>query len=265
MLSIGQLSMSIKRVLVTGATGRTGSLVVQKLRQCPNDFEAIAFARSEVKAKALFDTTDGFFFGDINQASTLNAAFSRVQILVIVTSAVPQIKTAPQPGERPEFGFELGGTPEEVDYIGQKHQIDAAIAAGVEHIILVGSMGGTNDKHPLNQLGNGNILIWKRKAEKYLIDSGIDYTIIRAGGLLDEPGGVRELLVGKDDAFLNHPPDGIPTSIPRADVAEVVVQALQNPKARNKAFDLISKLEEDSSTVITTNFEALFAQTTPGL
>jgi uncharacterized protein YbjT (DUF2867 family) len=257
--------MSIQRVLVTGATGRTGSLVVQKLQQRPTDFKGIAFARSEAKAKALFDTTDGVFFGDITQASTLSAAFSGVQSLVIVTSAVPQIKSPSQPGERPEFGFELGGTPEEVDYIGQKHQIDAAIAAGVEHIILVGSMGGTIDKHPLNQLGNGNILVWKRKAEQYLIDSGIDYTIIRAGGLLDQPGGIRELLVGKNDAFLNHPPGGIPTSIPRADVAEVVVQALQTPNARNKAFDLISKPAEDPSTVITSNFEALFAYTTPGL
>jgi uncharacterized protein YbjT (DUF2867 family) len=265
MLSIGKRSMSIKRVLVTGATGRTGSLVVQKLQQRPKDFEVVALARSEAKAKELFDTTDGFFFGDINQSSTLNAAFSGVQCLVIVTSAVPQIKATSQPGERPEFGFEPGGTPEEVDFIGQKHQIDAAIAAGVEHIVLVGSMGGTNENHPLNQLGNGNILVWKRKAEQYLIDSGIDYTIIRAGGLLDKAGGVRELLVGKDDEFLNHPPNGIPTSIPRADVAEMVVQALQTPNARNKAFDIISKPEEDSSTVITTNFEALFGQTTPGL
>ena len=71
-------------------------------------------------------------------------------------------------------------------------------------------MGGTNEQHPLNKMGNGNILIWKRKAEQYLIDSGIDYTIIRAGGLLDAPGGQRELLVGKDDQLLQNPPDGIP-------------------------------------------------------
>jgi uncharacterized protein YbjT (DUF2867 family) len=257
--------MSIQRVLVTGATGRTGSLVVQKLQKRPVDFEVTAFARSESKAKALFETTDFFLYGDINQLSTLNAALVGAQRLVIVTSAVPQIKSPPQPGERPEFGFEAGGTPEEVDFIGQKHQIDAAIAAGVEHIVLVGSMGGTNENHPLNQLGNGKILIWKRQAEQYLIDSGIDYTIIRAGGLIDKAGGVRELLVGKDDVFLNHPPNGIPTSIPRADVAEVVVQALLNLNARNKAFDLISKPEEDPSTVITTNFPALFAQTTAGL
>lgn len=255
----------IKRVLVTGATGRTGSLVVQKLQQRPKDFEAIAFARSEAKAKTLLGNTEGFIFGDINDSSTLQRALERIQTLVILTSAVPRMKAPPKPGERPEFDFEPGGTPEAVDYIGQKNQIDAALKAGVEHIVLVGSMGGTNPNHPLNQLGNGNILVWKRKAEQYLIDSGIDYTIIRAGGLLDKPGGVRELLVGKDDDFLNHPPNGIPTSIPRADVAEVVVQALQDANARNKAFDLISKPEEDPSAVITTNFSALFAQTTPGL
>jgi hypothetical protein len=43
------------------------------------------------------------------------------------------------------------------------------------------------------------------------------------------------------------------------------VQALQEPAARNKAFDLISKPEDDPSTTITTDFTALFAQTTAGL
>jgi uncharacterized protein YbjT (DUF2867 family) len=258
--------MTARRVLVTGATGRTGSLVFQALQQQPEQFDAVGFARSEAKAKEQFgDDVQGFFFGDINHAFTLKTAFTGIQSLVILTSAVPQIKAPPQPGERPEFGFEPDGTPEEVDHIGQKHQIDAAIAANVDHIVLVGSMGGTNENHPLNQLGNGKILIWKRKAEQYLIDSGIDYTIIRAGGLLDKPGGVRELLVGKDDQFLAHPPNGIPTSVPRADVAEVVVQALQEPTARNKAFDLISKPEDDPSAIITTDFAALFAQTTAGL
>lgn len=34
-----------------------------------------------------------------------------------------------------------------------------AKAAGVKRIVLVGSMGGTNPNHPLNSLGNGNILV----------------------------------------------------------------------------------------------------------
>ena len=171
----------------------------------------------------------------------------------------------PEPGERPQFEYEPDGMPEKVDYYGQKNQIDAAKQAGVEQIVLVGSMGGTLPNHPLNRIGNANILVWKRKAEQYLIDSGIDYTIIRAGGLLDKQGGVRQLLVGKDDELLNNPPDGIPTSIPRADIATVVVRAITEPKARNKAFDIISKPEDAPDAEVTTNFASLFEQTTAGI
>lgn len=35
----------------------------------------------------------------------------------------------------------------------------AAKAAGVKQIVLVGSMGGKTPNHPLNSLGNGNILV----------------------------------------------------------------------------------------------------------
>ncbi|MGB3311387.1 MAG: NAD(P)H-binding protein [Nodosilinea sp.] len=83
---------------------------------------------------------------------------------------------------------------------------------------------------PLNRMANGNILIWKRKAEAHLIDAGIDYTIRRAGGLQNQPGGQRELLVGKDDALLANPPEGIPISISRADVAEVALFEQTTPE-----------------------------------
>jgi uncharacterized protein YbjT (DUF2867 family) len=69
-----------------------------------------------------------------------------------------------------------------VDWIGQKKQFDAAKAAGVEHVVLISSMGGTDPENRLNKLGAGNILVWKRKAEQYLIDLGLTYTIIHPGG-----------------------------------------------------------------------------------
>jgi uncharacterized protein YbjT (DUF2867 family) len=252
-------------VLVTGATGRTGSIAVQKLQQRPEHFMVRGFARSEAKIRERFGSTDGFYIGDIRDPDSLNAAIAGCEALVILTSAIPQMKAPPLPGQRPEFIYPEGGTPEQVDYQGQVNQIEAAKAAGVQQVVLVGSMGGTNEQHPLNRMANGNILIWKRKAEAYLIESGLDYTIIRAGGLQDQPGGQRELLVGKDDGMLVNPPDGIPTSIPRADVAEIVVQALLVPSARNKAFDVISKPEGTPGAVVTTDFHALFEQTTSGL
>ena len=57
----------------------------------------------------------------------------------------------------------------------------------------------------------------------------------------------------------------ISPAIPRADVAEVVVQALKEPDARNKAFDIISKPEDAPHAVETKDFAALFKQTTSGI
>ena len=50
-----------------------------------------------------------------------------------------------------------------MDWLGQKLQIDAARVAGVKHVVLLGSMAGSQPEHFLNQMGNGNILLWKRK------------------------------------------------------------------------------------------------------
>ncbi|KAJ0791198.1 putative NAD(P)-binding domain, NAD(P)-binding domain superfamily, sanguinarine reductase SARED1 [Helianthus annuus] len=244
-------------VLVTGAGGRTGQLVYKKLKERSGEYIARGFVRSE-ESKQKIGGADDVLIGDITNAATLEPAIQGTDAIVILTSAVPKMKPGfdPTKGGRPEFYFEEGAYPEQVDWEGQKNQIDAAKAAGVKHIVLVGSMGGTNLNHPLNSLGNGNILVWKRKAEQYLADSGIPYTIIRAGGLQDKEGGIRELLVGKDDELLQTETK----TIARADVAEVCIQALQFEEAKFKAFDLASKPE--GSGTPTKDFKSLFAQIT---
>lgn len=63
-------------------------------------------------------------------------------------------------------------------------QFDAAKAAGVGHVVVVSSMGGSQPENTLNKIGDGKILVWKRKAEEYLIASGLPYTIIHPGGVL---------------------------------------------------------------------------------
>ena len=254
----------MKKVLVTGATGRTGSIVFQKLRD-EEGWEVIGFARSPDKIEQMFGSTENFIIGDITDKSQLSEAMKGCDGLVILTSAIPKMIAPPSNGKPPQFAYDAEGMPEKVDYQGQINQIDAAKESGVEHVVLVGSMGGTNPNHMLNPMGNGNILVWKRKAEQYLIDSGIDYTIIRAGGLINEPGGKRELLVGKDDSLLTNPPDGVSNNIPREDVANVVVNALKESDARNKAFDVIAKPENAPNAEVTKDMKNLFAQTTGGL
>ncbi|XP_051130407.1 uncharacterized protein At5g02240 [Andrographis paniculata] len=245
-------------VLVTGAGGRTGQIVYKKLKERSEQYEGRGLVRSQ-ESKEKIGGGDDIYLGDIRGIETINPAMQGIDSLIILTSAVPKMKPGfdPSKGGRPEFYFEDGAFPEQIDWIGQKNQIDAAKDAGVKHIVLVGSMGGTNPNHPLNSLGNGNILIWKRKAEQYLADSGIPYTIIRAGGLQDSEGGKRELLVGKDDELLQTET----RTIPRADVAEVCIQALNFEESKFKAFDLSSKPEESGSAP-TTDFKALFSQIT---
>ncbi|KAL2934048.1 hypothetical protein RDABS01_017167 [Bienertia sinuspersici] len=254
------MSTDLKKptVLVTGAAGRTGQIVYDKLRERSDQFNGRGLVRTE-ESKKKIGGAENVFIGDIRDADSLIPAIQGSDALIILTSAVPRMKPGSNPAiEKPEFCFEDGAYPEQVDWIGQKNQIDAAKAAGVKQIVLVGSMGGTNPNHPLNSLGNGNILVWKRKAEQYLADSGVPYTIIRAGGLLDKSGRLRELIVGKDDELLQTET----RSVPRADVAEVCIQALQFEEAKCKAFDLASKPE--GSGVPTTDFRALFSQVVTG-
>ena len=73
--------------------------------------------------------------------------------------------------------------PEQVDWVGQRSQIDLAAQHGVRQVVLVSSMGVTKPDHPLNRIGNGKILMWKRMAEEYLVNSGLAYTIIHPGSL----------------------------------------------------------------------------------
>ncbi|KAL5073088.1 hypothetical protein RYX36_012072 [Vicia faba] len=244
-------------VLVTGAGGRTGQIVYRKLKEKRDKYIARGLVRTE-ESKQKIGGAEDVFIGDIRDAESIVPAIQGIDALIILTSAVPQMKPGfdPTKGGRPEFYFDDGAFPEQVDWIGQKNQIDAAKAAGVKHVLLVGSMGGTNPNHPLNSLGNGNILVWKRKAEQYLADSGLPYTIIRPGGLLEKDGGNRELIVGKDDELLR---TGDKT-IPRADVAEVCVQALNYEEIKFKAFDLASKSEEVGEP--TKDFKALFSHIT---
>ncbi|KAJ0027707.1 hypothetical protein Pint_35404 [Pistacia integerrima] len=260
---VSMADLSKSTVLVTGAGGRTGQIVYKKLKERSDHYVARGLVRTE-ESKGNIGGADDVLVGDIREVDSIIPAIQGIDALVILTSAVPKMKPDfdPSQGGRPEFYFEDGAYPEQVDWIGQKNQIDAAKAAGVKQIVLVGSMGATNPNHPLNSLGNGNILVCnlflfgKERRSSTWLDSGIPYTIIRAGGLQDKEGGIRELIVGKDDELLQTET----RTIARADVAEVCIQALQFEEAKFKAFDLASKPEGTGTP--TKDFKALFSQIT---
>lgn len=243
------------RVLVTGAGGQTGQHVFRKLLNRPG-YVPIGTVRSEASRAALVegigrDRSDSVALCDITSedTSTLDRLLKDCDALMICTSAKPApTGEVDEETKRPLFGFP-NGQPELVDWIGQKNLIDAAVKSAKKnvHVVLCSSMGGTNPNNSLNNLGKvtnddgstsgGDILKWKRKAEMYLRDSGLAYTIVHPGGLLNEPGEERELCLGVDDTIS----DTSNNSVPREDVANVMIAALEEESYRGRSFDLVSK------------------------
>lgn len=264
------------KVIVTGAAGRTGSLVFKKLLSSTS-FSPSAIVRTKKSFKKLFKlgaSEDQVIQADVTDVDALTKAFKGADYCILCTSAVPKIKVWSlikvlvlklfRKAARPDFYFPMNGDPYNVDWLGAKNQIDAAKAAGVKHFIFLSSMGGTQPENFLNTIGrkkdddkSGNILLWKRKAEKYLIESGLKYTIIHPGGLTDRPEGQSEVILGVDDELLNEKV----RSIPRGDVAEVCVQALQQKEAMDRSIDIIARPVADSEGAkVTSDWKSFFSK-----
>lgn len=130
----------------------------------------------------------------------------------------------------------IGGLPkdgERADYLGNKNLIDAAVQAGVEKFILVSSIGSGNSRVALPPQALetlGAVLVEKEKAEQHLIESGLNYTIIRPGGLKSEPATGNGILTE------NYSVSG---TIHRADVAQLACRCLQSPAANNKVLSAL--------------------------
>ncbi|MTJ08449.1 SDR family oxidoreductase [Anabaena sp. UHCC 0204] len=132
----------------------------------------------------------------------------------------------------------LGGLPTDnikPDYIGNKNLIDAAVKAGVKKFILVTSIGSGDSviaMPPQALEALKPVLIEKEKAEQYLIASGLNYTIIRPGGLKSEPA--------TNNGMITENPQIVGT-IHRADVAQLVCRCLNSDHTNNKIFSAIDR------------------------
>jgi uncharacterized protein YbjT (DUF2867 family) len=200
-------------VLVAGAAGGTGSQVVKEL--LANGFRVRAFVRDMDSAKKELGDDVDYAEGDVRQRETIDAALDDVSAIV---SAIGAGRGDPSNG--PEF----------VDYGGVKNLANAAADAGLNQVVLISSSGVTDESHMLNKMFD-NVLIWKAKGEQAVRDSGVPYTIVRPGGLVNKPGGQPVRLEQGDTGT------GI---IPRADVARICVAALMYPGARNRTFEAFS-------------------------
>jgi len=269
-----------EKVIVTGAAGRTGKLIFESLSE-HTKYDPIGLVRTEKSAKRLINDVkfclERIWVCDVtkldpNDNTGVPKGLSDAEAMIICTSAVPKLrkrsvvkallkvpiniisrKKAFQFREV-KFKYAQGQHPEMVDYLGQVAQIDLAKRLGISHVILVSSMGVTNPDDFLNTLGkeqdgsgHGDILIWKRKAEQYLMETGLDYTIIHPGHLKDTPSSSSSSSFVLDvDDKLKHEPN---CSITRADLATLCIASLTVGKGEKLDFDCVSRNGEDGGEV----------------
>ena len=201
-------------VAVLGASGRTGMYVLVELRSKGSNVRALS--RNIEKAKEKVSGDYEWVYADVTKPETLTTALQGVDILISTV------------------GSTGGDNSELIDYQGSINFVDAAKESGVKHIIYmssIGAGGAENFNTVILNLVTDKAMKWKSLGEDYIRNSGIDFTIIRPGGLRGDPGtlGIR---FEQGDKIIGW--------IPRGDVASVLVESMFNSGALNKTFEVIN-------------------------
>ena len=209
-------------VLVIGGTRGTGQLIAQRLERQGTAVRVLA--RDPERARIGLGPTIEVVAGDITRIGTLPPA---------IAGATHVVFTAGCRSGRPATEARIRST----EFGGVVNTLQAAHGEGFRgrflYMTASGVTSGSIAAVMLN-LYKGNTLVWRRRAEVEIRTSALDYTIIRAGVLLNQPGGQRAIVLTQDPLPLS-----LRYRIARADVAEAFVAALDHPRASRTTFDVV--------------------------
>lgn len=203
-------------VLLAGATGKNGSVILKALQALPGDpYYVKAMTRDSGAAVSKYGSIANFFEADVLKPETLKKVMENVSYVIDAKAAT---------------GILGDDRPEAVDLEGTRNMIAAAKAAGVKrYVIITSSVSGQKD-HFLNKIGR-NVLIYKGLAEEELFKSGIPYVVVGPSGMNDDPPGKEIRLIPRSAYTAGQ-------KITRADTATVCIEAMTNPAAANKVFSI---------------------------
>jgi uncharacterized protein YbjT (DUF2867 family) len=128
-------------------------------------------------------------------------------------------------GAGPGSGVERKRT---VDYGGAVKLIEAAKKNGIDRYVIVSAISVDRPEEWSDQMRP--YYEAKRDADERVLESGLSYTIVRPGGLTDDPGtGLVRIGTGVERG-----------EVPREDVAATVLAVLGAPSTVGKTFELVS-------------------------
>ena len=200
-------------VLIAGGSRGTG-LAVAQLLSARGD-AVTAFVRPTTDMKSILQHKVKLFRGDVLDPLAVRGAVASGNFRAVV-STVGGRRGEPRP-----------------DYHGTRNLVDAAREAGIRRFILVTTIGcgdsrGAVGPRVLEFLGA--VLDEKTLGENYLMESGLDYTILRPGGMTSDPASGTGILTEDRNVM------GV---INRADLARLIVECLDDPRTFGKVFHAV--------------------------
>jgi uncharacterized protein YbjT (DUF2867 family) len=201
-------------VLIFGGTRGTGLETARVLRNRGDGVTALV--RDGSDATELEAIGVNIVRGNVINPADVDAAFSSGSFRAAINTVGGKRGETPRP--------DIGGT---------QNIVDGAKRAGVDRVLMVTAIGAGNSQSavaPKVLEVLGEVLDMKTKAENVLRESGLGYTILRPGGMTNDPAS------GTAIKTEDHNRMGV---INRADLAALVVDCLDEEEAIGKTYHTV--------------------------
>jgi NAD(P)H dehydrogenase (quinone) len=209
LLGLAQASAAQDKIIVSGASGQLGSLVIEELlKRKVAPANLILVSRTPDTLKAYAARGASVRFGDFTHPESLAAAYQGGTKMLLISINGGG-------GQRPEL---------------HKTAIDAAVAAGVKQIAYTSYVNA--DRYTTSIIAGDH-----RRTERYLEESGVAWTFLRnqiyANGLPDQAAQIV-----RDGRLVTSTPDARVAYVTREDCAAAAAAVLATPGHDNKAYNI---------------------------
>jgi len=194
--------------LLTGATGELGRRIVRVLRD--RELPVRAFVRLTSNYAELEHRGAQIFIGDLHKDKDIYKACQGVKYIISTHN--------------------FQGDAQAIGYSANRELIDCAREAGVEHFVFISVLGADRgyDESPTFKA--------KREVEKYLLSSGLPYTILRPAGLSSSLLPLAERFSDTGIYLLIGDSQNRSSIVSTDDLARIAVDSVAIEEAKNKIF-----------------------------
>jgi uncharacterized protein YbjT (DUF2867 family) len=208
-------------VVVAGATGRAGRLIVDELLKRGFPVRAMIVRPFDPPKPAVLDR-EGIEIveGSLESTDKLHDVMNGADYVISAVGSTKMFSKA---------------VFEKIDVAGNKNLALAAKENGVKRIIVISSIGAGDSKYAMTAIYRWmmlQVIAAKTKMEEIVKTIGIDYTFIRPGGYTEKevPSGIAIGEGGKISGLVR-----------RDQVAEICVDAVEKPAMANRTFEVCAK------------------------